>query len=274
MFKHTNSKGVTKKSVGLTLGGGGIKAFASFAVVEGLMDSGVSFDSISGASAGAVIGAYLALFGEVESFRKELEGFTKGDWIRFADFAITNRQSLIKAERYKEYLEEKFGDATFQDLKVPLFVAATNLVSGKIEYIHKGRIVDALMASSAYPGVFPPVQRGNDVLVDGGVLDNLPYEILFKKGFDKVVAVNLSVAGGDNSELKTSMAIVSRSIELMMDNVFHRIYEEDERLFVFDLEFKGRFASLWNIVDISRNYVFGEKAFRKRKEELLEWYGR
>ncbi|MCA9374043.1 MAG: patatin-like phospholipase family protein [Candidatus Gracilibacteria bacterium] len=261
------------RTTGLTLGGGGAKAFGSFAIVEELLGFGVSFDAVSGASAGAIIGAYFALFGEVESLRKELGSFGKIDWLKFADFTIGNRESLIKGQRYKEYLQEKFEDATFEDTKIPLFVAVTDLVTGKIDYMRKGKIVDALLASSAYPGVFPPFQKGNKVLVDGGVLDNLPYEVLFEHKIDRVVAVNLSVAGGDKSELNSSIAIVSRSLELMMDNAFHRIYEEDERLFVFDLEFKSRFMSLWNITDLSKSYDFGKKQFQKRKNELLEWYG-
>ena len=57
-----------------------------------------------------------------------------------------------------------------------------------------------------------------------------------------------------------------------MDNAFNRLYEEDERLFVFDLEFESRFMSMWNVANLSKSYDFGQKAFDERKESLLTWY--
>ncbi len=260
------------KKIGLTLGGGATKAFATFAVLEELQKNNISIDLVSGASAGALVGAYFALFGEVESLRKELDGFSRRTWFNFADFAIGKTKSLINGRVYREYLERKFGDRTFKDTKIPLFVAVTDIISGKVEYLNKGRIVDALIASSAYPGIFPPFQKGNAVYVDGGVLDNLPCEILFKNGADKVIAVNLGVISNENHEYNNLIAVVARSLDLMMDSAFRRVYEENERLFVFDVKFKPGFASTWNITNLDKKFVVGRNEFEKRKEEFLKWY--
>lgn len=263
---------IKKNVIGLTLSGGATKAFATFAVIEELQKNNVPIDLVSGSSAGAIIGAHFALFGEVTSLRSELASFDKKKWLSFADFTLLRTKSLIEGKEYRKYLEKKFGNKTFKDTKVPLFVTATNIISGKVEYINTGKIVDALIASSAYPGVFPPFQKGNDIFVDGGVLNNLPYEILFKKGADKVIAVNLDVIAGNHTAFNTSAAIVARSIDLMIDNAFQRkVYDENKNFFVFDLKFKRGFASTWNIADLPKKYMIGKNKFKARKKDFLKW---
>ena len=261
----------TDKKIGLALGGGSTKAFATFAVVEGLLEEGIVIDAVSGTSAGAIIGAHYALFGEVKTLREELESFSKKDWFKFADFTFGRTKSMIKAKKYRKYLHDKFGDNTFDDTKVPLIVTASNIVSGKVEYITEGKIVDAIIASSAYPGIFPPFQRGEDLLVDGGVLNNLPYGILFKKKMDKVIGINLGIIGGDKGDYKTSISVLSRALDLMMDNAFRRIYTENDELFVFDVKFKRGFTSTWNVSNLAKKYDVGKTEFEVRKEDFLKW---
>jgi len=260
-----------KQKTGLALSGGATMAMAIFPIIEELEKLNIPINYISGTSAGAIIGAHYSLYGETRSLAKELLNFSKKEWMAFVDLTLANTKSLIKAKKYKEYLFKKFGDKTFEDLNIPLVVVATNLETGKVEYITKGKIVDALIASSAYPGIFPPYKVNNKILVDGGVLDNFPYNILYKKKMDRVVGINLSKASDGKREFTNIFSVLQRSMDLMIDNSFKNIYSEDQKLFVFDVGFKKGLNSSWSMRDLDKKYEAGLKTFDKRKKEFAEW---
>lgn len=263
-----------KQKIGLALSGGATKGFAIFGIINNLEKINVKIDYISGTSVGAIIGAYYSIFGEIDSLKEDLLSFSKKDWSSFADFSIRNYNSIIKAQKYKKYLESKFEDKTFQDCKIPLIITATNLKTGKLEYFKEGKIIDAIMASSAYPGVFPPYRIGEEIYVDGGVLNNLPYEILFEKKMDKVIAINLGLAQKEkDKDYKTIFSVISRSIDLMISNAFKKINYENDKLFIIEPKFVRGFNSTWSVSNLKEKYDVGVREFNKRCEDLLKWIG-
>lgn len=259
-----------KIKTGLALGGGATKSLAVFALIDEIEKCEVSFDYISGTSAGAIIGAHYALFGEIQTLKEEILAFSPKEWLEFADISFRKTRSLIKGVAYRKYLEKKFKKVTFADIKTPLIVTATNLQTGLVEYLDKGLIVDALIASSAVPGVFPPHVIGENIYVDGGVLDNLPYEILFQQKMDRVIALNLGCIE-DKTEFQNSFHIVQRSLELMIDNAFKHANTEDENLFVFDVKFKKSFKSSWSVRDLNKKHEEGLTTFQNRETEFKAW---
>lgn len=265
-------KNIKKQKIGLTLSGGATKGFAIFAIIEKLIEKKIQIDMISGTSVGAIIGAYYSIYGEINSLKEKLLSFNKKDWKKFADFSIKNHVSIIKGEKYFDFLNSIFKNKTFQDCKIPLIICSTNLKTGKIEYFQRGKIIDAIMASSAYPGVFPPYKISSNLYVDGGVLNNLPYEILFENKMDKVIAINLGlIQKNKNKEYKTLFSVFSRSIDLMIANASKKINYENKKLFIIEPEFARGFNSSWGISNLDEKYKIGLREFKKREEELIKW---
>lgn len=265
-----NDKEKSEK-IGLALSGGASKGMAIFAIIEQLEKEKIKIDMISGTSVGAIIGAYFALYGEIDTLKNEILSFSKKNWFNLVDISIKFRKSLIKGEKIKKYLKSKFGDKTFKDAKIPLVIVATNLKTGEPEYIQEGKIVDALMASSAYPGVLPPYKISRNIYVDGGILDNLPYNILFEREMDKIISINLGILEKNKPKFNSMFSIITRSIDLMISNALKKINNGRENLFIFEPKFKKGFNSTWDISKLKQKYEVGVEEYNQRRNDFLEW---
>jgi len=269
-----NLKKKKKMKIAVALSGGATKGVAIFGVIEAAKKMKVEIECISGSSIGAIIGAYYALYGEIDTLKEKILGFDKKDWGKFVDLNTIPKKSLIKADYYQSFLEKQFGDKEFSDTRIPLIIPVTNLTEKKTEYISEGRIVDALIASSAYPGIFPFVEKNNKVYVDGGVLDNLPYEILVEKGFEKIVVINLDTDYKQGRKINNIFDVVSASFEAMAESHFVGLGETRKNLFMLSPKFPGKLGNSWSVSNLEGKYQVGFDEFERREEELLEWLGR
>lgn len=265
-----NDAEMKKEKIGLALGGGGARGSATLAIIKELESLNLKFDYISGTSVGAIIGAYYALYGEIDSLVKEVLSFKKLELINFFDFSLFNKKSIIQAKKYTKYLKGKFGDKTFKDTKIPLVVVTTNIQSGEVEYLNHGKILDAVLASSAFPIVFPPYKIDGKILMDGGILNNLPFEILFKEKMNKVIAINLCMARKDKTKFNNIFSVATRVIDLMIDNAFKRKSLENKNLFIFKPEIRHSSFNFSNILQI---YNIGLKEFNNKKDSFIKWLG-
>ncbi len=181
-----------KKKLGLCLGGGAARGYSLIPIIQKLSRDGVVPDAVSGASIGSIIGAYYCLNGEVDSLLEEIKKMSKKDFAKLIDLNNPTK-SAIKGRRIKKLLQDKFfGNKTFDDLKIPLVIVATDIASFTPVYFTKGKLIDAIMASSSIPGIFPPYKIDGKLYIDGGVSKHIPYKILFTKfNVKKVVAVDL-----------------------------------------------------------------------------------
>jgi len=181
---------LTGQSVGLVLSGGGARAYAHIGAIRALKEHGVPIDFIGGASMGAMIGAGLSIgWTDEEMDRRMHEAFVNSSPI--ADIAfpyIAMTRGRIVAQR----LEEHFGDLQIEDLPIPFFCVSSNLTAGAYHLHRRGLLCRALRASIALPGVLPPVTEGNDVLVDGAVMKNLPSDLMHTFQLGPVVGVDVS----------------------------------------------------------------------------------
>lgn len=174
--------------VGLALSGGGARGFAHLGVLKALEEKGVKVDMLSGASAGSVAAAFYAYGYKPEEILKIFEN-TNLLKLVWPAFSVTGLFNIQKTESiYKSYLEKD----TFEDAQIPIYVAATNLNEGKSELFNSGSLRQAVMASCCIPFIFDPVKIGNDHYVDGGILNNMPTEILKEKGCDFIMGVNVA----------------------------------------------------------------------------------
>ncbi|MBL7081334.1 MAG: patatin-like phospholipase family protein [Candidatus Omnitrophica bacterium] len=207
--------------VGLALGGGGVKGFAHIGALKVLRAASVPVDLVVGTSMGAVVGAYFSsnpdnaqledrllkltehpALKRIESFFGSISGKDEPKFLikKFLD-GIKNlylwnlqitKKYLIPSESIFEAFDELFKETQFRDLKIPFTCVATDIKSGKSVTINKGRIVDAVAASCAMPGVFAPLDNNDQLLVDGGVLSLVPVKEIKDLGADFIIAINLA----------------------------------------------------------------------------------
>ncbi len=155
----------------LALGGGGAKGHAHLGVLRTLEEEGFRVAGIAGTSAGGIIGACYAA------------GYTPDelvDYFQQVDQASLYRRrpedgpSFLGVAGLNRMFEELLGERTFDDLPIPLVLTAVDLNTGSEVLLQKGRVVDAVLATMAIPGIFPPQEWNGSLLVDGGVLDPVP----------------------------------------------------------------------------------------------------
>ncbi|MBE0392908.1 patatin-like phospholipase family protein [Flavobacterium sp. PL002] len=163
-----------KKKVGIVLSGGGARGMAHLGILKALEEFGIEFSHISGTSAGAIAGAFYAANYSVDEIVTILK---KSQIFNFSNFLI-KRQGLFAMRGFQGIYNEFLPTNTFEDLKIPLYVAATDILKGELVYFSSGNLSQALMASSCIPLVFQPIQYNDSLYVDGGVMNNFPIEPL------------------------------------------------------------------------------------------------
>ncbi len=169
---HRLGRLVAGVGVGLVLSGGGARGFGHIGVFRALDELAVPVDRVVGSSIGSVMGALLAKGLDVDEIPATCEeGFS-----RLLDYTMPTF-SMLRGRRITRALDTHFGDWDIDDMPIPFACTSTNLTRSLLEVHRTGSSAFALRASVAIPGVLPPVPRGDDLLVDGGVLNNLPVDL-------------------------------------------------------------------------------------------------
>jgi NTE family protein len=182
------------RALGLVLAGGGARAFAHVGVLLELADAGLHVDRVAGSSVGSIIAGLHA--SGIQG--AELEEICYAEFVRrrpFSDWQLPI-SSLAKGRRVREGLVRAFGDARMEGLRHQLHTVSTDLVTRTRQVHRRGALVDAVSASVRLPVLFAPIADDSGrLLIDGGVLDNLPVDLLTERDEGPVVAVNISMGG-------------------------------------------------------------------------------
>jgi NTE family protein len=185
---------LTRSSVGLVLSGGGARAYAHLGAIRALKEAGSPIDFIGGTSMGAMIGAGLAVgWDEAELERRIRHAFVDSSPV--ADIALPII-AMTRGETTHKRILENFDGLQIADLWLPFFCVSSNLTTGHHQVHRRGGLAWALQASSALPGVRPPVIDGDAVLVDGAVLRNFPADVMRAWHRGPVVGVDVSRSRG------------------------------------------------------------------------------
>lgn len=181
---------VSGNAIGLVLGGGGARGFAHVGVYRALFERGIPVDWVGGSSIGAVFGAGMAMGWEPGRVQEEARlSFVKEN--PFGDYTIP-LVSLLRGKRIDRLAQRSFaGD--IEDLLIPYFCVSTNLSEASLTIHERGSLWRAIRASVSLPGVLPPAVEGKHLAIDGGILNNLPIDIMRNRSVGKVIAVDLSV---------------------------------------------------------------------------------
>ncbi|MCK5481534.1 MAG: patatin-like phospholipase family protein [Gammaproteobacteria bacterium] len=219
--------------IGLALGGGGAKGLAHILVLETLDELGIRPHVISGTSIGAIIGALYAAGLSGSEIRAQIEQFfvDQGEaenklfalpksvrWLDFIDPALA-AGGLLDSSDFIAWLGEVLPTTRFRRLEIPLKVVTAELLTGKQVVIDSGDLLPALQASMAVPGVFPPVEWQGRTLVDGGVANPLPYDLV-QADCDLVIAVDVSGSRDlEDGEMLSSLGVLLQSFHTMSNNI-------------------------------------------------------
>ena len=181
----------SKPKVGLALSGGGSRGLAHIGVLKMLEREDIPVDFLAGTSMGGVIAAGYAAGLSPEFLAAEAQRMGQlRNLMALMDRSLP-RLGLFEGQKVQEYLAGHLGDITFDELKIPLALVAVDLKTGEEVVLRSGRVVDAVRATISLPGVFAPFRLDGRLLVDGGVLNNLPADIVREMGADIVIAVDM-----------------------------------------------------------------------------------
>lgn len=175
----------------IALGSGSARGWAHIGVLRALLQAGVVPDIVCGKSIGAFVGAAYAS-GSLDPLEGWVRGLTRRDVLGFFDVSLV-AGGLIKGEKLLGYTSRLFLDETFADLDKPFACVATDLASGREVWLREGRILDAVRASVALPGLLVPQLLDGRYLVDGGLVNPVPVSLCRALGADIVIAVDLSM---------------------------------------------------------------------------------
>ncbi|MFE1601085.1 patatin-like phospholipase family protein [Methylobacterium sp. ID0610] len=175
---------------GLVLGGGGARGFAHLGVMRALAEAGIAVDLVAGTSMGAITGASLAMGWDPEEIAAHtVAAFVETSPLNDYTLPLTALTRGVKVDRR---LAQHFGETRIEDLRLPFFCVSSNLTTGAAMVHREGPLALALRASIAIPGLLPPVLDAAGVLVDGGVMNNLPADLMAALGRGAVLAVDVA----------------------------------------------------------------------------------
>ncbi|WP_242082927.1 patatin-like phospholipase family protein [Aestuariivivens sediminis] len=178
------------KKISLVLSGGGARGIAHLGVLEELEKQDYEIHSITGTSMGAVVGGIYAA-GKIREFKKWILNLDKIDIFKLVDFTLFNN-GFIKGDKVFEAISPFISNRQIQDLPIRYSATATDLVGKKEVLFTEGSLYDALRASIAIPNVLTPVVKEDAILVDGGVVNNIPINHAHRMDNDLLVAVNVN----------------------------------------------------------------------------------
>ncbi len=190
--KADTSRGESRErpTIGLALGGGAARGAAHIGVLRALEEHGLKPDYIAGTSIGALVGGLYAFGVSLDELRKAAQDL---GWMDLAG-ATLSRFGLLRNQELGKLVERFVGDRRMEDAPIPFAAVATDIHSGEPVILKEGRLTDAILASTAIPGIFVPAELNGRMLVDGGLVENVPLSPLKAMGAEVLVAVNLNAA--------------------------------------------------------------------------------
>jgi NTE family protein len=240
-----------KYKIGLVLSGGGARGFAHLGVLKALNDTGIYPDVISGTSAGALVGVLYADGHSPDEILKMMNATSRLHYIR----PTVPREGLLQISGIVTILKENLRAKVFEDLKMPLYVTATDLNNGKAVYFSSGELLNPVIASASIPVLFNPVIIDKIHYVDGGVLDNMPVKPIEGKcdiligsfvnpiGYEKTVTSLVQIAE------RTFMLNMSKELDLKEKkfDIFiappelksYKILDPEKAIEVFEIGYKA-----------------------------------
>lgn len=191
---------------GLVLSGGGARGVMHLGVIKALEEMDVKFDRIAGSSAGGIVGAFYSYGYAPDEILRIIES-TKF----FRSFKVAwTWTGLLSLDGLRDLFLKYIPENSFEALKIPVTLAATEIKKGKIEYFTQGELIPAILASSCVPAMFNPVQHNGGLFIDGGILDNLPVKAIYDQS-DFIIGSHCNFITNE-FDLKNFRSVIERSL--------------------------------------------------------------
>ncbi|MGB1040950.1 MAG: patatin-like phospholipase family protein [Flavobacteriales bacterium] len=181
---------ISGNSIKLVLGGGGAKGFAHIGVYKAMLELDIPVDFVGGTSIGSVIAASIAMGWSYEDLvEKAHQSFVVDKPLKDFQWPIV---SFLSGNKLEKIIHRNFGDKKIEELEIPFYAIAANLSKASTEILDKGKVSDAIRASISLPIFLPPFVKDNSLLLDGGIVDNLPYDHVQSLAIGPTIGVDLS----------------------------------------------------------------------------------
>lgn len=244
------------KDIGLALGGGAVLGAAHVGVLRAIDEFDIKIKYISGTSIGAFVAAFFA-FGknwkEIKQIASELK------WIDITGISLS-RYGLLSNEKLGKLILEHIGDKNIQDSDIPLAMIATDVTSGEKIILDKGPVADAVMASTCIPGIFKPIEKNGRMLVDGGIVENVPINTIKGMGAEYVIGIDLN-AKHKYDKPDNILDVIINSFHFLMKKSVKLQKEDADLLIEPDL-------AAFNRSDMSQVDKLMEKGYEDSKKAL------
>lgn len=252
---------MTKKyKTGLVLSGGGTRGFAHLGAIAALNELGIQPDVISGVSAGAIVGAFIAAGKKPEEI---LEIFKRGWFFQYTQIHLPV-DGLLKLDGLKELVDKEIKVKRIENLTLPLYICISNLNKGKVEYRNTGPLSSIVLASSSIPVLFSPVKLGVFQYVDGGLMDNIPVDPI-KNDCEQLIVSNISPIN-PTAKMKNLMQIAARTVYMSVNVKTEKVkrmasyYIEPEGIEAYDIFHRKHADELYELGYKTTIGVFNKKA--------------
>jgi NTE family protein len=202
-----------KFKVGLCLSGGGTKGFSYLGAFKAFQEYGIEFDMVAGTSAGSLFGAIYASQMDISTIKDATKGMKNSDF-RHSKLGILPSGM----DKLQELIKQVIPVEKIEDLKIPYYAVAVDLKTGKEVHFNSGNLASVITGSCAIPGVFLPVKYKNMTLIDGGVKNNIPADVLKMNGCDFVVTIDCNCSRGGGTSSDKLFTQFSTSVGIMMVN--------------------------------------------------------
>lgn len=221
------------KKIGIAFGSGGARGIAHILMIEALEELKLKPALITGSSIGAVVGAFYAAGFNSKEMRTVLNDLINPKSDSVFDFLLRSdliklltmfdpqfiKSGFIKGDKFLKFLESKLGVKKFEDLEIPFKVIATDYWNKKEVIFDKGDLLPAIRASYSLPGLFTPITIKKHILIDGGVVNPLPYDLL-KPTCDISIAIDVtSVSSSNGTELPSTFDAIFTSYQTMQNSI-------------------------------------------------------
>lgn len=234
------------KDVALVLSSGGPRGFAYIGAIEELERRGYNITSIAGTSIGSLIGGIYAA-GKLPEIKDWL--FSLDAWKVFTlmDFSISTNH-IVKGDRVIEAMRKIVPGVNIEDLRIPYRAVATDLFTGEEVVFDKGDLFKAIRASISIPSLFRPVKYGNRTLIDGGIVNTIPFDRVVRNGHDLLVGFNvndidldgITKALEEEAELEKQRMAEDKAISEETDAVMDSIRHDQEISFLDKVRLAGK----------------------------------
>lgn len=249
--------------IGVVLSGGGVRGFAHLGLLKVLDELNIKVHAISGVSAGAIFGS---MYASGKTPDQILALAKANSYFGFSSL-LWRKEGIFSLAAIRHVLLENIPENSFESLKIPLFVNATDFLNNKIIFFSEGELVNRVIASASVPVVFEPVTSEKTKLVDGGLLNNFPIEPLI--GIcDKIIGshVNKLDSISDIDFRFSKAAMIERAFHMAVANsVYSKVHQCD----IFIEPALDRFG-LINMKGAGEIFDIGYKTALKQKDKLLE----